>query len=156
MNFFNIQLEKSVRGRSNKRPRANSSILSSFDPDFVEKSTNSPRKRTRKAAQLPQFSIYQDETSTANSDEYSGQDDPTPVEIGPKLGKICPNISVEIPFRSEFRSISAMSGPKKRPRQPLASISSIALNGAQKAPKIPRNWLEKQPNDHTSTFFGLF
>jgi hypothetical protein len=112
-----------------------------------------PHKKTRKTSQLPQFRVYQDKISTADADKYSGQNEPTLVEIKPKLDKICPNISVEIPFRSEFRLISAISGPKKRSRQPLASLSSLALNGAQKAPKIPQNWIENQPNDHTSTFF---
>ena len=116
LNFFIIQSEESAWERSKKRPRANSAILSAFDADFNVQSTNSPRKRTRKASQLPRFSIYQDETSIADTDKYSGQHEPTPVEIGLTLGKICLNISVKIPFRSEFRPISAISGPKKRSR----------------------------------------
>ena len=154
LNFFIIQSEESAWGRSKKRPQANSAVLSTFDADFTAQSTNSPRKRAWKTSQLPEFSIYQDEISTTNANKYFSQDGPAPIEFGLKLGKICLNISVEIPFRSEFRSISAVSDPKKRSRQPLASISSIALNGTQKAPKIPRNWLEKQPNDHTSMLFS--
>jgi hypothetical protein len=46
LNFFIIQAEKNVRGRLNKRPRANSSVLSPFDADFDAQSTNSPRKKT--------------------------------------------------------------------------------------------------------------
>ena len=139
MNLFNIQGDESVCRRSKKRPRANSAVLSAFDADFAVQSTNSPRKRTRKTSQLPRFSIYQDETFTANTNEYSSQDEPAPVEFGSRLDKICLNISVEISFRSEFRFILAVSDPKKRSRQPLASISSIALNSTQKAPKIPQN-----------------
>ena len=72
------------------------------------------------------------------------------------MNRICPYISVEIPFRPEFHSISAISRLKNSSQPPLASIGSIALNRTQKAPKIPQNWIEKQPNDHTSTFFDLF
>ena len=116
---------------------------------------NSPRKQRRKTLQLPQFATNQDEILTQNSDELSSSNGSTPVTIGPERGKIWPHISVEIPFRSEFRPISAISGPKKGPRQPLASLLSISLNSTRKAPKIPQKWIENQPNDHTSTFFKL-
>jgi hypothetical protein len=116
LNFFIIQAEKNIRGRSNKRPRANSSVLSPFNADFNAQSTNSLRKKTRKTSQLPQFRVYYDKTSTADTHKYFGQNASTPVEIKLKLGKIYSNISVKIPFRSEFRLISAISDPKKRSR----------------------------------------
>jgi hypothetical protein len=59
---------------------------------------------------------------------------------------------VEIPLRPEFHSISVESTLKKGTRQPLASLSSIAINGAKKAPKIPQEWLKNQPNDYISMF----
>jgi hypothetical protein len=76
--------------------------------------------------------------------------------IGLQTGKIWPHISVDIPFRAEIHQYSSESASKYANREPLASLSSIALNGAQKAPKMPQNWLKNQPNDHTSMFFWLF
>ena len=210
MSLINILLNRSPRGRSLKRPRENEPILSSFGQDFSIQSTNSLYKQRQKTTQLSQFGIYQDATSTADSDNLSGLNDSTPATIGSETAEICPNtlnsprkrrrktlqlpqfdtyqdeiltqnsdklsgsngltsastgletgkiwphISVEIPFRPEFHSISAISGLTKGPRQPLASLSSIALNSTGKAPKIPQKWIENQPNDHTSTFFCTF
>jgi hypothetical protein len=76
--------------------------------------------------------------------------------IEPQMGKICPHISVEIPFQPEFHQYLSDFEPTGANRKPMAPLSSIALNGAQKAPKIPRNWLKNQPNDHTSSFFFFF
>jgi hypothetical protein len=139
-----------------KRSRANTPPSSSFDADFAVQSTNSPPKRTRKTSQLPQFCVYQDQTSEANRDTPSGQNEPTPSLIERQINKIWPYISVEIPFQPEIHSISVESTPKRGPRQPLASLLSIAVNGTRKAPKIPQNWLKNQLNDHTSKFFALF
>jgi hypothetical protein len=138
LNFFNIPSEESAQGRSQKRPRANSLVLSPFDADFVEKSTNSPRKRTRKTTQLSQFSMHQDKTPISDTDKYSGQDEPTPIEIGPKLGKICPNISVEIPVRSEFHPISAISGSKNAPDCPWSLHRQYLSMAFKKRPKSLR------------------
>ena len=69
---------------------------------------------------------------------------------------MCPNIAFEIPFDPKFHSISVETSPKRAPREPLAFLSSIALNDAKKAPKVPEEWLKNQPNDHTSTFFSVF
>jgi hypothetical protein len=66
------------------------------------------------------------------------------------MGKICPNISVEIPFQLEFHSISAISKPQNSFQRPLGSIVSIAINETRKAPKMPQNWIENQLNNHTS------
>jgi hypothetical protein len=63
---------------------------------------------------------------------------------------------VEIPFRPEIHQYSPELSLKNANREPLASLSSLALNRAQKAPKFPQNWLKNQPNDHTSTFLYLF
>jgi hypothetical protein len=130
--------------------------FSPFEADFAAESTKNPRKRTRKTSQLPQLRVYEDQTFRANRTENSGQNEPTPSLIGRQINKIWPHISVEIPFRPEFHSISVESTPKRGPRKPLASLSSIAINGVKKAPKIPQKWLKNQPNDHTSTVFIVF
>jgi hypothetical protein len=75
---------------------------------------------------------------------------------GLQISKIWPYISEEIPFHFEFHQNSFKSISEKVSRELLASLLSIALNEAQRAPKIPQNWLENQPNDHTSTFLYSF
>jgi hypothetical protein len=56
-----MQLLKSTRGRLNKRPRVNNTLLSSFRiRSPTENGSPSPdrcRKRTRKSTQLPQFMV---------------------------------------------------------------------------------------------------
>jgi hypothetical protein len=136
--FFIIQPEESARGRLNKLPRVDTPPSSPSRADFIAKTINSPRKRTRKSSQLPQFRVYQDETFRADRAKISGQNEPTPSLIGRQVNKIWPHISVEIPFKPKFHSISVESSPKRGTRQPLASLSSIALNGTKKAPKIPQ------------------
>jgi hypothetical protein len=69
---------------------------------------------------------------------------------------IWPHISVEIPFRSEFHSISVELTPKSGPRKPLASLSLIAINGAKTAPKTPQDWLKNQLNNYINMFFIIF
>jgi hypothetical protein len=140
----------------NKRPRADTPPCSPLRADFATQTTNSPRKRTRKSPQLPQFGVYEDQTSRAYGAENSGQNESTPSLIGRQIDKIWPHIAVEIPFQPESHSISVETSPKRGTRQPLASLSSIALNGAQRAPRIPQDWLKNQLNDHTSTFFSVF
>jgi hypothetical protein len=67
----------------------------------------------------------------------SGQDEFTPSLIERQINKIWLHISVEIPFYLEFHSISVKLTPKRAFQKPLASFSSIAINGAKKALKIP-------------------
>lgn len=153
MNSLIIQSKSSARGRLYKRPRAELPSFSDFSADSAVKSLNSPRKRPRRTSQLPQFRVYQDQILSSDTTDPSGQNEPTPSPIGPQLNKIWPHISVEISFRPEFHSISVESASKQGIRRPLASLSSIAINGAKKAPKIPRKWIENQPNDHTSMLF---
>ena len=124
-----------------------------FSVENSDSSSIQLRKRPRKARQLPQFDVYQDEISTTDSDKFSTSNESTPALIGHELGPICPYISVEIPFRPDLHGDSTKSRPKTINRKPLTAVPLIALNGAQKAPKIPRNWLKKQLNDHISKFF---
>jgi hypothetical protein len=155
-----VQSLHSARGRLTKRPRAISPVVKAVSTDFsVENDTfasKPPSKRARKATQLPQFDVYQDKKLMADSPQFCGSKSLTPGLIGRQTEKIWPHISVNIPFRSEFHQYSPESSPTQANREPLAPLSSIALNGAQKAPKIPQNWLKNQLNDHTSTFFTLF
>jgi hypothetical protein len=74
---------------------------------------------------------------TANSSNSDAIKESSPALIGLQTGKIWPHISVEIPFQPEIHQYSSESISEKANREPLASLSSIALNGAQKAPKIP-------------------
>jgi Transposase IS4 len=154
--FFIILLKESARGRLSKRPRVDPPLCSSSDADFAAQNIDFPRKRIRKTPELPQFSIYQDQILDSDRKNPSGQNEPTPSLIGRQINKVWPHISVDIPFRAEFHSISTESTSTQNTRLPLASLSSIAINGAKRAPKIPQEWLKNQSNDHTSEFFGLF
>jgi hypothetical protein len=107
----------------------------------------------RKAAQLPQFSVYEDEILRADSSNLGAYEKFALASIGLQTGKIWPHISVDIPFRAGIHQYSSQSTSKYANREPLALLLSIALNEAQKAPKMPQNWLKNQPNDHISTFF---
>jgi hypothetical protein len=155
-----VQLVHSARERLKKRSRAIFPVVEAVSTDFsVENDTFSsepPRKRARKATQLPQFDVYQDKKLRTNSPEVCGFKSPTPGLIKRQTEKIWPHISVNIPFRPEFHQYSLESSSTHANRKPLAPLSLIALNRDQKAPKIPQNWLKNQPNDHTSTFFTLF
>jgi hypothetical protein len=106
--------------------------------------------------QLPQFRVYEDQTFRAIRIKNFGQNEPIPSLIKCQINKIWPHISVEIPFRPEFHSISVELTPKGGPRKPLASLSSIAINGAKKAPKILQDWLNNQLNDYISMVFMGF
>jgi len=115
-----------------------------------------PRKRTRKASQLPQIEVYQNQTFETNSHELELSKKPTPAASGRTQEKIWPHIAVEIPFRLDIHMNPIGIASQRGSRVPLASLGSIAINGTPKAPKIPANWLKSQPNDHTSTFFSGF
>ena len=130
--------------------------MSSLEADFAPETTNLPCKQTRKSPELPQFRVYQDENFRAYRAKPSGQNESTSSLIGRKINNICSNIAVEIPFDPKFHSISVETSPKRALREPLASLSSIALNGAKRAPEVPEECLKNQTNDHTSTFFSVF
>jgi len=154
---INIQSIEYARGRRLKRPRALPlpSTLST-DDSFSEDSDLAqilPRKRTRKASQLPQIEVYQDQTFEKNSHGSELSKEPTPAASGRPQEKIWPHIAVEIPFRLDIHINPIGTASQRGSRVPLASLGSIAINGTRKAPKIPANWLKSQPNDHTSTFF---
>jgi hypothetical protein len=155
-----MQLLDSARGRLTKRSRAISFVVEALSTDSSVKndtfSSESPRKRARKTSQLPQFNIYQDRNFTVDRAKFCGSKSLTPGLIGRQTKKIWPYISVNIPFRSEFHQNSSESSPKHANREPLAPLLSIALNGAQKALKIPQNWMKNQLNNYISTFFTLF
>jgi hypothetical protein len=155
-----VQPLYSARGRLIKRPRAISPVVEAISTDSCVKndtfSSEPRRKRARKSSQLPQFDVYQDENFRADSTKYSGSQSLALSVTERQTEKIWPHISVEIPFHFKFHQNSSESSPTQVNRRPLAPLSSIALNEAQKAPKIPLNWLKNQPNNHTSTFFSLF
>jgi hypothetical protein len=119
-------------------------------------SFNQRHKCIRKTRQLSQFNVHQDVILTANSSNSDAIKESSPALIGLQTGKIWPHISVKIPFQPEIHQYLSESISEKANRELLASLSSIALNGAQKAPKIPQNWIKKQPNDHTSMFLYSF
>jgi hypothetical protein len=143
-----------------KRPRAESPLLKALLSDSPTEndafSSEFRRKRPRKALQLPQFDIYQDSNSTADSFNACGSEYLTLDSIGRQTGKIWPHISVEIPFQPEFHQYSSESSSINANREPLALLLSIALNGAQKAAKFRQNWLKNQLNDYTCTYIYLF
>jgi hypothetical protein len=130
-----MQAKESARRRLNKRPRADTLPSSAFSDDFAAKNTNSPRKKIQKTLQLPQFRVYEIQTFSAIKVKNSGQNELIPSLIKCQINKIWLYISVEIPFRPEFHSISVELTPKGGPRKPLASLLLIAINGAKKAPE---------------------
>jgi hypothetical protein len=162
--FFAIQPIRDARGRLTKRPRADKSPFQASDNDsFSENgdySLKSRRKQSRKASQLPQFGVHQNETSTPNSSALDTLKKSAPARFKPQLGKIWPHIRVEIPSRANFEANLAQKTSKNTSkignRKPLTALLLIAINGTRKARKIPRNWIKNQPNDHTSLFFTLF
>ncbi|KAF7508390.1 hypothetical protein GJ744_009381 [Endocarpon pusillum] len=106
-------------------------------------SSNPHSKRLRKASQHPQFAIYEDETSSSDSYSSVSYEGPSPVDSAPQIGRVDPNISVEIPF---WPGIHQKPG-SLYPAEPLRPVST---NRGPKARAIPKNWAKKQPNDHTN------
>jgi hypothetical protein len=104
---FNIQHKEGAWGCLNKRPQADTPPSSPFRANFTGQRHDLPQKRRRKTSQLPQFRVYQDQILSADTANPSGQNEPTPSLIGRQIDKIWPHISVEIPFRPEFHSVSA-------------------------------------------------
>jgi hypothetical protein len=109
--------------------------------------------------QLPQFQVFQDKILTANMPILAGQDKPTTKQIQAKLSEKLLFSHIEIPparyFRAYSSECSVIEAPKAsiRPdRTPLSSLIPSGVNLGRKAPKIPQNWLQNQPNDHTSLF----
>lgn len=138
-----MQSLENAQRRLTKRPRANTPPSLGFNNHFPAENSDSisepPRKRVRKTIQLHQINVYQDEILSADSDNSAAQNEPALVSIGLETGKIWPHISVEISFRPDLQANTVKSTPKKGARKPLAALSAIALNGAQKALKIPQN-----------------
>ena len=154
---IDIQSLESARGPLLKCLRADTppfnDLFSVFSVENRDSSPDHRRKRLRKSTQLPQFRVYEDQNSTTDRDELDALNDSAPALIGHELGPICPNISVEIPFRPEIHGNSGLPTSQRGNQISNAILAPIALNGRRKAPKIPKNWLTNQPNDHTSTFF---
>jgi hypothetical protein len=165
--LFVIQPFEYTRGRSRKRPRANtpSSPPSSLEIS-IEKDSESPNrnhKRPQKTQQLPQFKVYQDEILGPNSPEFSAQNELTPALFGCKTSEIQPYFVEKSSFCSisqdnhhEFHSDSTQQTFLRDYQQPLSSITATAVNRARKAPKIPQSWLKTQPNNHTSEFLMIY
>jgi hypothetical protein len=69
--FFAIQPIRDARGRLTKRPQADTPPFQASDNEsFGENSDYSLKplyKRLRKASQLPQFNVYQNEISTPDT-----------------------------------------------------------------------------------------
>jgi hypothetical protein len=93
---------------------------------------------------------------TANSSNSDAIKEFSSALIGLQTDKIWPHISVEIPFQPEIHQYLSESIPKKANREPLASLSSTALNGAQNAPKIPQNWIKNSQMIIQVRFYTLF
>jgi hypothetical protein len=148
--LFIIQLFQDARGCSRKRPRANapSSLASSLDflIENDSESSNRKYKRQQKTLQLPQFEVYQNTNSRSNSPKLSAQNEPTLVSIKPEMSEIRPRFALEIPLYPdsrhnccEFHSNSTLRTYIRSSREPLSSITAMAINKAQKAPQIPQN-----------------
>jgi len=143
----------SARGRLKKRPRAELAP-ETYENDEILSIQHI--KRPRKASQLAQFSVYEDDISRADSSNSDASFDLSPVENEPQSQKIQPHISVEISFQVEFHSKSNFSPPQNHSQNTTKILQSLAINSRQRIPKIPQKWTENQPNDHTSTLFSYF
>ena len=137
----------------NKRSRAEAA---SVEPEINELPSIRWAKRPRKASQLAQFSVYEDQTSRADSPESDASFNLSQNEFEPHSQKIQPHISVEIPFHPEFHSKSIFLAPEIHSQNTSNILQSLAINITQRVPKIPKKWTENQPNDHTSTLFSYF
>jgi hypothetical protein len=119
-----------------KRPRANTPPFQASDNDsFGENgdySLKSRRKRLRKASQLSQSGVYQNQISIPDSTNLDALRKLTPVIFEPQLGKIWPHISVDIPFRSENEANLHQNKCKKPSKignqKPLTDLSKIVIN----------------------------
>ncbi len=148
-----IQLSWKAREGLNKHPRAETAS----EKSEINKLPSIQRvKRPRKASQLAQFSVYEDQISTADSYKLDGSSDFFQIDFEPHLQKIQPHISVGIPFQPEFHSKSNSLASKIHSQNTLNILQSLAINSRQRVPKIPKNWTENQSNDHTSTLFSYF
>ncbi len=85
-------------------------------------------KRPRKASQLAQFSVYEDQTSTADSYDSDAIFNLSQNEFGPHLQKIQSHISIEIPFQPEFHSKSNSLAPKIHSQNTSNILQSLAIN----------------------------
>ena len=95
-----------------------------------------PTKRPRKASQHPQFSIHRDEISTQDSSDSDTYSELPPNRIRSQLEKIQPHISVVIPYQTEFHRIPPSTQPPADPLKTSNILQNIAVNRAQKVPKI--------------------
>jgi len=110
-----------TRGRLNKRPRAEIVVRREIN----EIPPIQRVKRSRKASQLPQFSVYEDQISRAGSPKSDASFSLSQDGFEPHLQKIQPHISVEIPFHPEFHSKSNFLAPEIH-SQNTSNILSIA------------------------------
>jgi len=142
-----IQPSWSARGRLKKRPRAESAPETYENNEIL---SIQRIKRSQKASQLAQFSVYKDQTSSADSSDSDALFKPSPIEIGPQSQKTQSHISVEIPFQVEFHLKSNFSTPQNHSQNTTKILQSLAVNSRQRIPKIPQKWTENQLNNHTS------
>jgi hypothetical protein len=134
--FFAIQPIRDAWGRFTKRPRANSPPFQASNNDsFGENgdySLKSHRERLRKASQLFQFGVYQNQIPTSDSPDSDAPRKPTPVIFEPQFGKIWPHISVDIPFRSKNEANLHQNKYKKPSKigdqKPLTDLLKIIIN----------------------------
>ncbi len=127
-----------------------------MNPEINELPSIQRVKRPRKASQLAQFSVYEDQISRADSPESSALSSFSQNEFEPHLQKIPPHISVKIPFHSEFHSKSNFSASEIHSQNTSNILQSLAVNIKQRVSKIPKKWTENQLNDHISTLFFYF
>ncbi len=127
-----------------------------MEPEINELPSIQRAKRPRKASQLAQFSVYEDQISRADSPESDASFSFSQNEFEPHLQKIQPHISVKIPFHPEFHSKSNFLVSEIHSQNTSNILQSLAINIRQRVPKIPKKWTENQSNDHTSTLFSYF
>jgi hypothetical protein len=155
-----MQPSESTRGRLNKRPRANTPPPAPSASVLLPKTAVLPQIDAASAHENRHSSlnlkVYEDEILEADSPDLGAQNESTPVSIGPQTGKIWPHITVDIPSRSDFLPNLATTASKRDDREPLSSLLSTAINGARKAPQIPKNRQKISQMIIRVSFNGIF
>ena len=114
-----------ARERLNKRPRVESA---SIESEINELLLIQQVKRPRKASQLAQFSVYENQVSRADSSKLGALFSLSLNEFEPHLQKIQSHIFVEIPFHPEFHSKSNFSMPQNHSQNITKILQSLAVN----------------------------
>ena len=109
-----------------------------MEPEINELPSIQRAKRPRKASQLAQFSVYEDQISRADSPELGASFSFSQNEFESHAQKIQPHISVKISFHPKFHSKSNFSASEIHSQNTSNILQSLDVNFKQRVPKIPK------------------